>query len=127
MKINQRQISSVIALPGPKRYEHFIKVVTDWEEVWGLYQDGWALAATDDGQEVFPVWPAKEYAELCREKEWSSYEPKSFSLADFMNELLPNLKQDGVLLGIFYTPLNKGVTLDVNQVLAALNKELENY
>jgi hypothetical protein len=127
MKINQKQIESVIALPGPKRYEHFIKVVADWEEVWGLYQDGWALAATDDGQKVFPVWPAKEYAELCAAKEWSGYKPESFSLTDFMEELLPNLKSDGVLPGVFYTPSDKGVTPTVDQVLADLNKELENY
>lgn len=127
MKINQRQIEAVIALPGPKRYEHFIKVVTDWEEVWGLYRNDWALAATDDGQKVFPVWPAKEYAELCKENEWSSYEAKSFSLSDFMNELLPNLKSDGVLVGVFYTHLNKGATPAVDQVMADLNRELENY
>lgn len=127
MKISQKQIESVIAMPGAKRYEHFIKVVADWEEVWGLYNDGWALAATNEGHKVFPVWPAKEYAELCKENEWSAYDAKSFSLDDFMNELLPNLKNDGVLPGIFYTPLNKGVTPDVDQVLADLNRELENY
>jgi len=127
MKISQKQIESVIALPGPKRYEHFVKIVADWEEVWGLYQDGWALAATDGGQKVFPVWPAKEYAALCAEKEWAGYEPESFPLADFMNELLPNLKNDGVLLGVFYTPSDTGVTLTVDQVLEDLNQELENY
>lgn len=127
MKINSKQIESVIALAGPERYRHFVKVVADWEVVWGLYQDGWALASTDDGQAVFPLWPAKEYAQLCADKEWSGYEPKSFSLEDFMRELLPNLKDDGVLPGIFYTPSDKGVTPTVDQLLADLNEELKNY
>jgi hypothetical protein len=127
MKINAKQIESVIALAGSERYKHFVKVVADWEEVWGLYQDGWALASTDDGQTVFPLWPAKEYAQLCADKEWSGYEPESFSLEDFMGELLPNLKDDGVLPGIFYTPSDKGVTPTVDQLLADLNEELENY
>lgn len=127
MKINQKQLESVIALSGPKRYQHFVKVVTDWEEVWGLYQNGWALAATDDGQNVFPLWPAKEYAQLCAAKEWEGYEPESFSLNDFMNELLPNLRDDGVLPGIFYTPSDNGVMPTVDQLLADLNEELENY
>lgn len=127
MKINQKQIESVVALLGQKRYEYFIKRVADWEEVWGLYQDGWALAETDDGQKVFPVWPEKEYAELCAVKEWAGYEPESFSLADFMDELLPNLKKDGVLLGVFYTPSDKGVMPTVDQVLEDLRQELENY
>ena len=127
MKISQKQIESVIMLTGSKRYKYFIKVIVDWEEVWGLYQNGWALAATDDGQKVFPVWPTKEYAMLCSEKEWAGYEPKSFSLVNFMDELIPILKNDGVLLGIFYTQLDKGVTLAVDQVLEDLHQELENY
>jgi len=127
MKINQKQIESVIALPGEKRYEHFIKLVADWEEVWGLYQDGWALAETDDGQKVFPTWPAREYAELCANREWAGYKPASFSLDDFIEELLPNLKRDGVLPGVFYTPSDKGVTPTVDKVLADLSRELENY
>jgi hypothetical protein len=127
MKINKKQIEAVITLPGQKRYNSFIKIVADWEEVWGLYQNGWALAATDDGKQVFPVWPAKEYAQLCTDKEWASYYPQSFSLEDFMGELLPNLKNDGVLPGVFYTPSDNGVTPTVDQLLADLNKELENY
>ncbi|MCP4699451.1 MAG: DUF2750 domain-containing protein [Gammaproteobacteria bacterium] len=127
MKINQKQIEAVTALAGQKRYEHFVKVVADWEEIWGLYQDGWALAATDDGQQVFPLWPAKEYAQLCANNEWAGYEPESFSLEDFMGKLLPDLKDDGVLPGIFYTPSDNGVIPTVDQLLADLNEELENY
>lgn len=127
MNINQKQIDAVTALTGQKRYEHFIKTVVDWEEVWGLYQDGWALAATDDEKPVFPLWPAKEYAQLCAQKEWQGYVPESFDLDDFINELLPNLREDGVLPGIFYTPSDNGVTPRVDQILADLNSELEKY
>lgn len=127
MGITQKQIDAVTALPGPKRYEHFVKVVADWEEVWGIYQDGWALAATGDGQQVFPLWPAKEYAQLCAEKEWAAYVPKSITLQDLMDELLPNLKADDVLPGIFYTPSDNGVTPTVNHILADLGDELKRY
>ena len=127
MNINQKQIDAVIALSGRERYNNFIKVVVDWEEVWGLYQDKWALAGTDDGQKVFPIWSAKEYAQLCVDKEWAGYEPKSFSLEDFMSELLPNLKNDGVLPGVFYTPSDNGVTPTVEKLLEDLNEELGNY
>lgn len=70
MQVNPKQMEAVLALPGIKRFEHFIKVIADWQEVWGLYQDGWALAAADDGTTVFPLWPAKEYAQVCAENEW---------------------------------------------------------
>ena len=65
MKVTPKQMEAVLALSGVKRFEHFIKVIVDWREVWGLYQDGWALAEADDGIIVFPLWPAKEYAQVC--------------------------------------------------------------
>jgi hypothetical protein len=116
-----------MALPGAKRFEHFIKVIADREEVWGLYQKGWALAAAEDGTEVFPFWPYSEYAQLCAENEWNGYSPQSISLKDFIEVLLPKLKNDGVLLGIFFTPSSKGLTPTVDELLIALTAELQNY
>ena len=127
MNVTPKQIEAVLALPGIKRYEHFVKVVVDWQAVWGLYQDGWALAATDEGGEVFPLWPAEEYARLCAANEWSGYKPRSIELSEFMDALLPKLKKDGVLPGVFFTPLSKGVTPSVDELLSALEVELQNY
>lgn len=127
MKISQKQLEAVLALPGDKRFEHFVKVVADWQEVWGLYQDGWALAAADDGTTVFPLWPAKEYAQICAANEWNGYEPRSFGLGDFMEALLPKLKSEGVLPGVFFTPSSKGVTSSVDELMSALKAELQNY
>lgn len=127
MKINRKQMDAITALSGQKRYEHFVKVIVDREEVWGLYRNGWALAATGDEQQVFPLWPAKEYAQLCAKREWEGYEPESLDLEDFINELLPKLREDNLLPGIFYTPAENGVTPIVDQVLADVNNELENY
>jgi hypothetical protein len=127
MKLNDKQISAVIALPSKDRYEHFIKVVADWQEAWGLYQDGWALAGTVDGVQVFPLWPAKEYAQLCAENEWAGHEPRAIPLSELTGELLPRLKKDGVLPGVFYTPSNKGVTPSVEELKNAIDAELSNY
>ena len=127
MKVNPKQMEAMLALPGVKRFKHFIKVVADWQEIWGLYQDGWALAAADDGAIVFPLWPAKEYAQICAANEWSGYEPRSIGLSDFREVLLPKLKLDGVVPGVFFTPTSKGVTLSVDELNAALEAELQNY
>jgi hypothetical protein len=127
MKVNQKEMEAVLALPGIKRFEHFIKVVADRQEVWGLYQDGWALAAADDGTTVFPLWPAEEYARICAANEWAGYEPRSMSLSDFTEGLLSKLKLDGVLPGVFFTPTSKGVTPSVDDLKSALEAELQNY
>jgi len=126
--INQQQIKAVIALTGPKRYSHFIKFVADTEEVWGLYRDGWALAATNDENKlVLPVWPAKEYAAICKKNHWSDYEPRSIYLSDFMESILPDLESQGILPCIFYLPTDKGVVPELKLLLNDLQEELDKY
>lgn len=127
MKISPKQLEAVLALPGPKRFEHFVKVVADWQEAWGLYSEGWALAGADDGSTVFPLWPAREYAAACAQGEWAGYEPRVIGLADLTEVLLPKLKADQVLPGVFFTPSSKGVTPSVEELQAALERELQNY
>ena len=127
MKINPKQFEAILALPGNKRFEHFVKVVVDWETAWGLYEDGWALAADDTGTPVFPLWPAEAYARACAVNEWSAYQPRSIDLGYLTAELLPRLEGDGVLPGVFFTPMSKGVTPSVAELLAALDAESAKY
>jgi len=127
MKLHPKQISSVLALPGPERYEHFIKQVVDWEEVWGLYDDGWAMAGSDEDEDILPFWPHEDYAAICAEKDWAGFTPKSISLEEFMEDLLPRLKEDNVLPGIFFTPSGKSVTPSVDELLEHLQQELTKY
>ena len=127
MKLRKEQIEAVLALDGPKRYEHFIKQVADKQVVWGLYQEGWALAQTSEGQQVFPLWPSEEYAALCARDNWEGYRPKSFSLDDLLDELLPRFVEDGTLPAIFFTPQKRGVTPSIEQLRADLEDELGKY
>lgn len=127
MNISSKQIEAVISLSGDKRYEYFIKIVSDWEEVWGLYYDGWALSETDTGEVVFPLWPAKEYAELCANREWSEYGAVSFPLESLIDELLPSLQIDSIQPCIFSTDKNEGVVVSTTQLLQDLEQELDKY
>jgi len=125
--ISEKQVSAVIKLPAPKRYSHFVKEVAGWEEVWGLYQDGWALATNSENEFFLPVWPAREYAELCRGTTWSDYEAKSICLYDFMERLLPDLSNEGILPCIFYLPTDKGIIPKLEILLEDLKTELDKY
>lgn len=127
MRINDKQIAAVIALPGERRFEHFIKTVVSWEEAWGLYDSGWALAANEDEVTVFPLWPAKEYASICAAKDWGGYEPRAIPLSDLIEILLPKLKKDGVLPGVFYTPSDNGVIPSIEHLIGALKNEMLRY
>src|SRR4051812_31525339 len=70
---NSTGFEAVLRLDATARHTHFVKRVVDAELVWGLWKDGWALMADETGQQVFPLWPAREYAELCAVADWEGY------------------------------------------------------
>lgn len=122
-----QEVEAVLRLDGPKRFEHFAKRAADEEQVWGLRKDGWALMADDDGAQVFPLWPAKEYAEPCAIEVLAGYEASEIGLESLLGELLPKLAADGVRVGVFPTPSGQGVIVDPSVLEQALKAELENY
>jgi hypothetical protein len=125
--MNPKQLAAVFALPAKKRFEHFVKIVADRQQAWGLYQDGWATAWTDEGDKVFPLWPQKEYAEANAIDEWAGYEPKAISLEELMGVVFPQLKAEGTLPGILPTPAKNGTTPSIDELVAALEAELQQY
>jgi hypothetical protein len=127
MSVSQKQIDALLSLSGEDRYRHFIKVVVDAEEAWGLYHNGWAMACTDDNDPVFLFWPAEEYANLCAVDEWKGYQPRPIPLEYILESLLPNLRLEGSLPGVFYTPSGNGVTPSIEQLEGSLREEMSRY
>jgi hypothetical protein len=124
MAIDTRQLQAVVMLPGPQRYAYFVKRVAETGVVWGLYRQGWALAKKEDGTLVFPLWPDSEFAQVCADYEWTGYVPQSFALDELMTELLPQLEQDGLVTGVFYTPGARDVMPTAGLLRADLDDEM---
>ena len=120
-RVTDREIAAVLSLPGNVRYDRFIKTVADWETAWGLFDAGWALLGTQDGEAAFALWPTKEYANLCATGEWASYSPRDIQLDDLVETLIPKLTADGVLVVVFSTPEDRGVVTEPS----ALANDLE--
>jgi hypothetical protein len=81
----------------------------------------------DDGAQVFPLWPAREYAELHRTGDWVAYDAEEITLARLLDELLPKLAKRNMLVGVFPISEGKGVTPTPEELAASLRKELEKY
>jgi hypothetical protein len=124
MKINAEEIKSVINLPGEKRYKYFIKKIADQNQVWGLWNEGWAMGVTDDGTRTIPVWPAKEYARLCQVGDWSNFHPKPIPLQELIHEMLPDAAKGGIRVSIFDTPNESSVLVSDEELVADLEAEL---
>lgn len=125
--VHEKEIEAVLKLDGEARFKRFIEVVVDCEQAWGLWADGWALLEDDSGVRVFPLWPARKYAELCRGPDWANHKAVPIALDDLLNALLPKLREQGVLAGVFPTPSGRGVTPSLDILETELRKELERY
>lgn len=123
----QKEIEGVLKLDGPARLKHFVQRVVDEQRAWGLWNDGWASGEDDDGVPVFPLWPAREYAEMSRTGYWAGYEPKEIPLDDLLNALVPMLIEKRILPGVFPTPAGKWVIPTADGLCGALRKEMEKY
>lgn len=124
--MNTKEFDAVIKLPAQKRYEYFIKKVADYEELWGLYDNGWAITEDDQGNKMIPFWPKKEYADFCAKDEWKGYDSESIDLYEFINDWLPNMKLEKIKPSIFLN--DKGsIVLEIENLINDLEYELENY
>lgn len=127
-KTTAKELESVLRLEGPARYDHFVKRVADEEMAWGLWKDGgWALMADDDGVNVFPLWPAKEYAVACATGDWAGYEAERIELHGLLQELLPKLAASNTRAGVFPIPSGRGVATSAQGLVETLSRELEKY
>jgi hypothetical protein len=127
-KINKKEIESVLKLAGAKRYLYFIKKIADQEEVWSLWTEGgWALARDDQGHELIPVWPHKDYACACADGEWAEYEPRMIPLSVWLERWTEGAIRDQRSIVIFPTPLDKGVVATPESLKDDLKKEISLY
>jgi Protein of unknown function (DUF2750) len=126
--LNEAEFASVTALSPRDRYEHFVSRVVDWEKVWSLGTDeGWALAADDDGNEVVPVWPHERYAAACAKDGWAGNKPKAIPLADWLERWLPGIERDGRFISVFPLADGAGAQIAPGQLAEDLAEAARQY
>lgn len=122
-----KKIKNITAMKAPERYEYFVRKTVDFEKVWGLYEDGWAVAEDSKGHKAIPFWPEKEFAEVCCDAVWKSYEPKAIDLESFLERWIPGMEDDEMLVAVFPTPADNGIFVSAAQLGADLSGEIEQY
>lgn len=123
----EKEIRAVVALPGPKRYEYWIKKVADQQQLWSLWKGEWALAGDNLGHELVPVWPHPKYAALCATEQWANNVPKVIELKAWFERWIPGIEKDARLIAIFPTPTEKGTLVDPRRLESDLREELSQY
>ncbi|MFL5358784.1 DUF2750 domain-containing protein [Archangium sp.] len=117
---SQERLQSVLKLPAARRYSYFLQRVVESGEVWGLDGEGWALALDDSGRDVLPLWPAPEFAALCANRLWSGFQPRAMRLEDLLENVLPQLEEEGMPVGVFFTPDGHGHPVTARELIEDL-------
>ena len=123
--MNKAQFDSVLRLPGPGRYKHFIARVADWQQVWTLKQpDGFVTLGDDEGHVCVPLWSHPDFAKALAVEEWATCVPTEIDLEPFQQKWLPGMAAAGYLVAVFPTPDQKGVVVSPGRLEKDLNEDL---
>ena len=104
-------------------YKQFIEHLVGQGNLIALYQDGWALCATPTGQKAFAVWRNKSLAKLLIKDNWANYEIQEISLKDFVEKVIPFLRQENTALSLDLTPEGQNILVAPEKMLL----DLKNY
>ncbi|WP_148273233.1 DUF2750 domain-containing protein [Stigmatella aurantiaca] len=107
-EMSDARLQAVLALPPERRHAWFLQRVRESGEAWGLYANGWALAKDAEGHDVLPLWPTHVFAQLCATRLWAAFEPRRVELTELLEQLLPELAEEAIPVGVFFNPEGEG-------------------
>ncbi|CAD0225810.1 DUF2750 domain-containing protein [Chryseobacterium sp. JV274] len=111
-----------------ERYKYFIKKVADSEFFYTLTDDnGDYVVSKINDEELFPLWSAKEYAELCKVSGWENCQVKKLDLDDLEDEIIDFIADHGYLINVFPVFDKTGFVVDLTEFSKDLSEELKNY
>lgn len=107
--------------------DRFIVESIENNSLWGLEgPEGWAQCASEkyDDVEVMALWSARELAELHCRDEWKDYKPVIISLEEFLEEWLPGMHKDVLLVGVNWNADLEGEEWEPLDLLQELEQDL---
>ena len=127
-KLTDAELRAVTQLPPERRYNYAIKRFADQEKVWSLRnEDGWVLAADDEGNEIVPVWPHFLYAAQSALGDWANTVPQAIDLDAWLEKWLPGMIRDKRKVCVFPVPSGQGVVVSPERLESDLGEELSKY
>lgn len=110
-----------------ENYDRFIVEAIEQGCIWGLEgPDGWALCPSENYKQsdVMPFWSQPEFAQLHCADDWAIYKPVPVSLEEFLEEWLPGMHDDVILVGINWNAELEGDEVEPLDLLSEIETEL---
>ncbi len=95
--------------------------------VWGLQgADGWALCASEDhdDMDVMPFWSQEVFAAAHCHDDWKNYKPVAVELEEFLEDWLPGMHDDVVLVGVNWNADLEGEEIEPLDLLEEFDMEM---
>ncbi|MBB1487113.1 DUF2750 domain-containing protein [Oceanospirillum sediminis] len=93
----------------------FVEEIRFNGELWSLESDdGWVVVDSEEFEDtdVMPFWSDKDDAEAHCVGEWSDYQVSKIEIEEFVQEWLPELDEDGVLVGTNWNSELEGLEVE---------------
>ena len=106
-------------------YLHFLEEVIHCGCLWGLQgPEGWALSESDKYADcqVMPFWSQPELAEPHCCDDWQHYQVVPVSLEEFLDDWLPGMHKDELLVGINWDESLIGEEVEPLDLLADIDE-----
>ena len=106
-------------------YENFIEDAIATGCVWALEgEDGFAVvpSSTNEDIDVMPLWSQPEFAKDACQEECVHYKPVPISLEELLDEWLPGMHEDVVLVGIDWDEALDGEEVEPLDLLEDIDK-----
>ena len=107
--------------------DRFIVEAMELGCVWGLEgADGWALSASEahDDVDVMPFWSQESFAQAHCQDDWEGYKPVAIELVEFLEDWLPGMHEDVLLVGINWNAELEGEELEPLDLLEEFESEM---
>ncbi len=125
--MHEDQVTNVIALDHQDRLEYTIREIVKHEAVWMAFTEtGFPTLVSNDEEEILPIWPSKEVAELCLPDQFKEMNATIdfIDIDTLMDELIPDMTTDQVWFGMFYNDKTEGLIITGESLTNHLNEEL---
>ena len=110
-----------------ENYDRFIVEAIDTGCVWGLEgPDGWALCPSEkySRSDVMPFWSQPEFAQCHCVDEWEGYRAVPVALEELLEDWLPGMHKDVLLVGINWNREMTGTEVEPLDLLQDIEGEL---
>jgi hypothetical protein len=107
-------------------YQRFIEGIQESGRVWGLQSaEGWMVVDSTEYEdsEVMPFWSDEAYAGVHCSGEWADFKPVAMDLAEFVEDWLVGMDEDGVLVGPNWNADLEGLEIEPMEIAKRLGEQ----